>query len=143
MTTAEEPQRVPRLRRERPGRLRRVSSTSEEWPAPADDPETDGCDESEIPPGPSVVQNELTKRFRQVALASRIYTLSPVDIAPTLREMEQILVDRVVFIPLVLQPAFHAYRADILGGTGFSVQKGTDPLFLRNVDRWYRADRAG
>ena len=103
-----------------------------------DDPRTE-CDESEVLNyGPSAVIDEFTARFDELSREAEA-VIDPAEYRPILEEMEQILVDQVVMIPLYLRPVAQAHREDILGGYGFKRQLSTE-WFLWNVDQWYRAD---
>ena len=104
-----------------------------------DDPETGDCDESTIlNQGPSSVVDEFTRRFASLVREAE----SVVDLAnyvPLVLEMEEILADQAVIIPLYLRPEALAWRADIVGGYGYRVIAGAIPG-LWNAAEWYLVD---
>ncbi len=108
----------------------------------ADDPDTPDCDESLIwNQGPSAARNEFTERYGD--LVSRVQqTADPASYLPAFAEMEDILAERVVMIPLYRRPFASSHDSDVLGGYGYEWQL-QQPQVLWNVDRWYRADLSG
>jgi hypothetical protein len=99
-----------------------------------DDPATD-CDESTAQnTGPSSVRDEYTERYAELMAEAR-NVVDPVEYVPLFLEMEEILSDQVVFLPLWLVTETTALRSDILGGPGYTLGSIVDVFW--NVDRWY------
>ena len=103
-----------------------------------DDPLTE-CDENTVlNQGPSAIRDEFTDRFEELLRAVE----QEVDIAgygPLVLEMEDILADQVVVIPLFNVPLSWAFRTDIVGGIDYQAQIGDFPAIF-DIDRWYLVD---
>lgn len=101
-----------------------------------DDPQTEDCDESTVwNQGPSSVRNEFTKRFGTL-LGELETTIDRDQQLLIVQELETILAERSVLIPLYLRPTGYAVRSDIVGGVGFEVASGLQPIFW-NLEEWY------
>ncbi len=103
-----------------------------------DIPDTD-CDESVgWVQGPSSAQNEFTERYAEVF--AETLDLNPVihldDYFQRILELEDILADQLVFIPLFSRPFLFASRTDIIGGYDNAFVFGT-VTFHWNIERWY------
>ncbi len=101
-----------------------------------DDPQTEDCDESTVwNQGPSSVRNEFTERFGEL-LGQLERTIDREQQLLIIQELETILAERTVLIPLYLRPTGYAVRSDIVGGVGFEVASGLQPIFW-NLEQWY------
>ncbi len=104
-----------------------------------DDLETPDCDESTVRnQGPSSVRNEFTERYAEVF--AETLGLNPVlnrqAYLQLVLEMEDILADQAVFIPLFIRPNGFFVRTDIVGGYDNAVVTGA-LNFNWNIEEWY------
>ena len=98
----------------------------------------ENCDEITVyNQGPSSVRDEFTQRFDDL-LRQAEAVVDPAGFVPLVLEMEEILADQVVVIPLYQRPFVRIFRADIVGGYGYRVQTGGNELW--NVAEWYLVD---
>jgi len=65
--------------------------------------------------------------------------VDPAGHIPLVLEMEEILADQAVVIPLYQRPFIRAFRSDIVGGYGNEVDNFSDNE-LWNVAEWYLVD---
>ena len=104
-----------------------------------DIPAFEACDETTVyNQGPSSVRDEFTRRVDDL-LRQAEAVVDPADYIPLVLEMEEILADQAVIIPLYIRPLVLAWRADIVGGYGFQFDIGTPSEFW-NVAQWYLVD---
>lgn len=103
-----------------------------------DDPATEACDESTIyNQGPSSVRDVTTQRFDDL-LRETEEVIDPAGYRLPVLEMEDILADQAVIIPLYVIPRGLAWRADIVGGYGRQIDSGSTAQW--NVGEWYLID---
>jgi ABC-type transport system substrate-binding protein len=102
-----------------------------------DDPSTEDCDEATVfDEGPSSVQDEYTVRYGEL-LRQREGLIETAALVAVISELEEIIADQVVFIPLYLYSTPWPVRSDIVGGIeDIAVDNPELPAFW-NVDRWY------
>ena len=96
------------------------------------------CDETTVyNQDPSSVRDEFTQRFDDL-LRQAETVVDPAGFIPLVLEMEDILADQAVIIPLYQRPFVRIFRADIVGGYGYQIQTGGNELW--NVAEWYLVD---
>lgn len=102
----------------------------------ADFPPTEACDESTVyNQGPSSVRDVTTQRFDDLLRVTE-QVVDPAGHRLPVLEMEDILADQAVIIPLYVVPWGLAWRADIVGGYGRQISTGSFP-WMWNVGEWY------
>jgi ABC-type transport system substrate-binding protein len=102
-------------------------------------PDTADCDESTVfNQGPSSVRDVTTQRVDDLLRLTEA-VVDPADYRLPVLEMEDILADQAVIIPLYVVPRRLAWRADIVGGYGRLSDGGDNPA-MWNVGEWYLID---
>jgi ABC-type transport system substrate-binding protein len=105
-------------------------------------PPSPDCDESLVyNQGPSSVRDEFSERYGEL-LRDLGNTVDRDVQLQIVNEMESIIADRVVFIPLYARPAAYAMRSDLVGGMGYAIQFGNEPKYW-NLEQWYLKEPAG
>lgn len=103
-------------------------------------PPSPDCDESEeYNQGPSSVRDEFTERYAEV-FEELQETLDTERQLQLIYELERIIADRVVIIPLYARPTGYFINDEIVGGAGKAYGPAEN---YWNLEQWYLKDPAG